>query len=173
MYKLIKLMAVALVFAFVIQKKDESLSDGHEFKQKEFFLTFFLAMVLGVFTGLRIWYNDTVTYLQMYEQAPVISEFWNSQDASFAGGYGFGLVNSLLKTWGASSQDFIMVYGVATMLLYITFLHRYSENFTLSVFLFLLQATLCLHRQQLNKALQWEFAVGQYIVRFKESGQSI
>lgn len=134
MQKLITLLIISLILAYIISRRDRSFSQ-HSKKQEKLF-TFILILILGIFTGLRVWYNDTVTYIQMYEQALPVSEFFHSDDADIASGLGFGYVNSILKTIGANTQTFIMLYGVLTMALYISFIHRHSNSFVFSMFLF-------------------------------------
>lgn len=96
-----------------------------------------MIIVLGTFTGLRTFYNDTVTYTGIYEYlTPTLSELFSDFNISYADAIGFSVLNSILKTIGASSQDFVMFYGMLTMALYITFLHKYAESFSFSTYLF-------------------------------------
>ncbi|WP_143382749.1 EpsG family protein [Flavonifractor sp. An52] len=123
--------------SFVIVQRDRELSfrRGKSVKEKQF--TVLLILGLGIFTGLRVFGNDTATYIRLYNYGtPILSDFIREFNVSFTDAIGFSFINSLLKTLGASSQDFIMVYGLATMILYVTFLHHYSESFPFSMYLF-------------------------------------
>lgn len=133
MSELWPILIFSICIAYIIEVRD------HRFrltkKNHEKLFTFILILVLSVFCGLRVWYNDTVTYKQMYEQAPLIQDFWTSEDASLAGGYGFGLLNSVMKTIGFSTQDYLMFYSFMTIIPYVLFVRKYCPHFMFGVFL--------------------------------------
>ena len=137
MNKLWMLLFVSLVFAVIIEKRDRLVCDGNNvYVYKEKLITFLFILFLGVFCGLRIWYNDTVTYLQMYSNTPLLTEYFNgSVEHTFSEGIGFHFLNSVIKTIGFSSQDFIMFYGVLTAYLYVRFIRVFSKETVFSVFL--------------------------------------
>ena len=110
MTELLPLFISALMIAYVIETRDQILvyRRGH----RESFFTFLLIILLATFCGLRTWYNDTVTYLQIFDQTPSLEKFWTSDDAKFAGGYGFGLLNAIIKEAGFYSQDYLMFYAL-------------------------------------------------------------
>ena len=131
--KLWLLLLVALFLAFLIEYRDRSLIQKKGKYDRLF--TLVLIFVLGAFCGLRVWYNDTVTYLQMYDQTTYISDFFTSKDASIAGGWGFGFLNSIIKTLGFSSQDYLMLYAFLTVIPYVLFVRKYCPHFIFGVFL--------------------------------------
>ena len=112
---MLKLWLLLLVALF--EYRDRSLIQKKGKYDRLF--TLVLIFVLGAFCGLRVWYNDTVTYLQMYDQTTYISDFFTSKDASIAGGWGFGFLNSIIKTLGFSSQDYLMLYAFLTVIPYV------------------------------------------------------
>lgn len=137
MNKLWYLLAVSMFLSFAVSYHDRILKqrfpDG---KRKDVFFTAALIIFLGVYCGLRTWYNDTVTYLGIYNSlTPTIQNFARENTTSFAGGIGFAFVNSLLKTIGFSSQDFLMFYALITTYCYVRFVRKHSDNFPLAVFL--------------------------------------
>lgn len=136
MTKLWILLAVSLVLAWLIDNRDKKLQYcGIERRERLF--TAMLAVILIFFSGLRTWGNDTVTYLQMYDQIPQLEEYLNGGGYSFAGGWGFGAVMSLLKTLGFSSQNYLLFFAFATVIPYLMFVRRYSESMVFGVFLLL------------------------------------
>lgn len=136
MTKLWILLAVSLVLAWLIDNQDRALrSRGAERKERLF--TCLLILVLGFFCGLRTWGNDTVTYLQMYQQMPLIGDFWHSDRFRFAIGMGFGALTSLIKTLGFSAQDYLMFYAFLTVIPYVLFVRRHSRSMVFGVFLML------------------------------------
>lgn len=133
MSKLLTLLFVSLMLAFIIEFRDKQLLR----KPGKFdrFFTFLLIVLLASYCGLRTWYNDTVTYLQIYDQAPPLSAFWTSDDARLAGGVGFGWLNSFIKELGFSSQDYLMLYAFLTVTPYVLFVRKYCPHFLFGVFL--------------------------------------
>ena len=92
-------------------------------------------MLLGTFCGLRTFYNDTVTYVRIYAQAPVLKDFAEVNTSTYAQGIGFAYLNSLMKTLGFSMQDYLMFYSMVTAFCYVRFVRKNTDNFPLAVFL--------------------------------------
>lgn len=134
MKKLFILTAVGVLFAFIISRRDRRLSaDGAERQEKLF--TVLLMIVLATYGGLRTWYNDTVTYIGIFEQMPSFRELWKSGSATFAGGLGFTYLTALLKDIGFSSQDYIMFYSYITVVPYVWFVRKHSDSFPMAIYL--------------------------------------
>jgi len=98
-----------------------------------------MAISLAVFVGLRTRGNDTVTYRYIYEnqigvgfQKIASIDWFNVSEAP-----GLQFVQICLKTIGASTQDFFMIFALFTVLTYLWFIRKYTNNIFLSVFLFL------------------------------------
>jgi len=132
--KLWILLGVSLVLAWLIDDRDQRFRRrGSERREQR--VTWLMIIVMGCFVGLRTWGNDTVTYLQIYEQMPLWQDFWETDRYDFAGGIGFYMLTSLLKTWGFSAQDYLMFYAFATVIPYVLFVRRYSRSMVFGVFL--------------------------------------
>ena len=129
-------LVVSLIFAFLIQYRDKRIHmttsncNGHD---KLF--TLLLILYLGVFCGLRIRYNDTTTYIHIYEQTPSLKGLLSLNTLSFAQGVGFSILNSVMKSLKFSSQDFLMFYAIITAFSYVRFVRKHAPNFPLAVFL--------------------------------------
>lgn len=134
MNKLWGIFFAALIVSFLIEQNDRRHIALHR-RSKDIFFTVVLVLLLGLFCGLRTWYNDTVTYLGIYEQAPKLSSFLAEGKMNFAQGIGFSFVNSALKTLGFSSQDFLMFYSFLTIIPYVKFIRRYSDSTVMATFL--------------------------------------
>lgn len=129
MIKILKLMVIATVIGYIIDCRDRRFVN-----KKEKLFTFALILMLVIFAGLRTWYNDTVTYIQIYEQTLEIGEFWSSDQANLAAGLGFGFLNSLMKTVGVSTQNYIMFYSIVSVVPIVWFVRKYSVSNALSFF---------------------------------------
>lgn len=133
MSKLWILLSVSLILAFFIEYRDRVLLQKKGRLDRLF--TFLLILLLGTFCGLRTWYNDTVTYLQMFNGAVSVSEFFSSGEADLAHGWGFELLTCIIKELGFTSQDYLMFYSFLTVTPYVLFVRRYCPNFIFGVFL--------------------------------------
>ena len=136
MSKLWVLLALSMVLAFIVDYRDKRNRARNPYNgSRERLFTILMILYLGIFCGLRTWYNDTVTYIQIYEQTPLLSEFSQNNRSSFAHGIGFAYLNSIIKTIGFSTQDYLMFYSLFTVFCYVRFVRKHAENFTLAVFL--------------------------------------
>ena len=107
MSELWPLLLVSLFISWWIENRDRKLL--RQTHHRDHLWTFYLIIILSVFCGLRTWYNDTVTYIAMYEQTPLLSEFRALNTSNLAQGFGFALFNSIMKTIGLSTQDHLML----------------------------------------------------------------
>ena len=137
MTKLWYLLAVSMALSFLTSYHDRMLLSRYpDGKHRDRLFTAALILFLGVYCGLRTWYNDTVTYKQIYDYlTPTLQNFVRDNTYNFAQGIGFAFVNSALKTIGFSTQDYLMFYALITTFCYVRFVRKYSDNFPLGVFL--------------------------------------
>ena len=97
------------------------------------FCTLLIIILLAGFAGLRTQCNDTETYRYAYE---LISEnSWKVSDKSVGSNPLFNWINYRLKMHGVSTQNFLMFWAFLTVGCYMAFVHRYSVNYPLTVFL--------------------------------------
>lgn len=137
MNKLWYLLSVSMILALAVSYHDRTLHQKYpNGNRKDVFFTALLILFLGICCGLRTWYNDTVTYIGIYNNiTPTIDVFFHENTQTFAQGIGFAFLNSIIKTIGFSSQDYLMFYALITAYFYVRFVRNYSDNFPLSVFL--------------------------------------
>lgn len=125
-----------MLLSFAISYRDRRLCQSEDSTRRyDRAFTLLLILFLGVFCGLRTWYNDTVTYIQIYNQTPTLDVFLRNNTSTYAQGIGFAYVNSLMKTLGFSTQDYLMVYSMVTVFCYVRFVRKNTDNFPLAVFL--------------------------------------
>lgn len=136
MNKLWGLLVVSLIIAFVIQYRDKRMNKlGSSNNCRDKLFTLLLVLYLGIFCGLRIRYNDTTTYIHIFEQTPPLNELLSQKTISFAQGIGFSFLNSVMKSLEFSSQDFLMFYAIVTVFCYVRFVRNHTTNFPFAVFL--------------------------------------
>lgn len=139
MSKLLPVFIFSLIMAYISDKR--SLIDFNKcgdkvYRHKEKIFYILLAVVASVYVGLRISYNDTSNYQYDYETISIGMSRIASLDFSLGTNPGFNILNTILKTIGFSTQDFLMIYAVITVGIYFWFIRKYSDNIWLSVFLF-------------------------------------
>lgn len=107
-----------------------------KYTNKEKKIYYCTAIIMGIYVGLRTWYNDTVTYIGYFESLNIKSGFFNEIDWSLGANPGFELINRIVKSLGFSSQTFLMLFALFTIITYMWFIWKYSNNIWLSVYLF-------------------------------------
>lgn len=122
-------------------------------KQKAQAIPVFIAIfiLLAGFAGLRKWYNDTETYRYAYEAMNCFPAYWKTVKFDLGSNFGFGIINAWLKTGGVTSQNFLMFWALIVVGLHLFFLHKYSANYALTVFLLFTTVPFYLCVQLLNK----------------------
>lgn len=137
MFKLIPIAAITMVLAMLYEYY--SVYDHecfkYEYKNTSFYVM--IVILLVCFSGLRLTYNDTATYVTGYDSLVVSDNMFSNINWTLGENPGFQVVNLILKAFGASSQSFLMFYSVVTVGLYLWFIRKYSDNFFMSLFVFL------------------------------------
>lgn len=105
-------------------------------KDRLFYTILTIALIL--FSGLRIYYNDTTAYVLTYEQLGVNADwhenvYWDKIGENPA----FFFVQGILKDMNASSQTFLMVFSCIYVGINLWFFRKYSCNLWLSVVLYI------------------------------------
>ncbi|MBQ7345846.1 MAG: EpsG family protein [Oscillospiraceae bacterium] len=135
MNRLWLVLGASLLLAWLIEWRDQKFKLCGAQRQERA-LTWCLTLMLILFCGLRIWGNDTDTYIENYELlTPTLDEMTAEDIPSFAKAIGFSFLNIILKTIGLSSQDYLMFYAVLTVIPYVYFVRKYSTDLVLGVFL--------------------------------------
>ena len=137
MWKLVPVVLISLTAAFFYDRfstKKENLS-GYVYKEKILWLIPIIAM--AVFAGLRIHYNDTTWYIIAYEEFTKSNFDFSDVSWSFGDNFGFNVFSIILKSLGFSTNGYLMVFAIITYGIYIWFIHKYSTDFLMSIFLFI------------------------------------
>lgn len=125
-----------LFLAWMITKTRVGPLNSIASRNKDRVCYFVMFLLLALFIGLRTRYNDTYTYVIIYNEAPGFPEVWKSIDLELGANPGFVLVNAWLRSNEVSDRDFILLYTAVSLACLIRFLKRYSNDLTLSMFLF-------------------------------------
>lgn len=137
MWKLVPVVLISLTAAFFCDRfstKRENLS-GYVYKEKILWLIPIIAM--AVFAGLRTGYNDTTAYTYSYENFVKSNFDFSDVSWSFGDNFGFNVFSIILKSLGLSTNGYLMVFAIVTYGIYIWFIHKYSTDFLMSMFLFI------------------------------------
>lgn len=137
MWKLVPVLVICLAVAFFsdrFSRKNERLT-GYIYKEK--FIWIIAIIVMAVFAGLRTGYNDTYFYTWAYQEYTNGNFDFSDVKWTFNSNFGFNAFNVILKSLGFTNNGFLMVYAFITYGIYIWFIHKYSTDFLMSMFLFL------------------------------------
>lgn len=137
MWKLVPVVLISLTAAFFYDKfstKRENLS-GYVYKEKILWLIPIIAM--AIFAGLRTEYNDTTAYTYSYENFVKSNFDFSNISWTFGDNFGFDAFSIILKSLGFSTNGYLMVFAIITYVIYIWFIHKYSTDFLMSMFLFI------------------------------------
>ena len=97
------------------------------------FCTLLIIILLAGFAGLRTRCNDTGAYRHGYEL--ITESSWDESDKSVGSNPLFNRINYHLKMHGVSTQNYLMFWAFLTVGCYIVFVHSYSANYPLTIFL--------------------------------------
>lgn len=102
-------------------------------RQRLILCTLLIIVLLAGFAGLRTHCNDTGAYRHGYEL--ITESSWEASDKSIGANPLFNWVNYQLSMRGVSTQNFLMFWAFLTVGCYIIFVHGYSANYPLTIFL--------------------------------------
>lgn len=106
--------------------------------RKDFFFYGILSVAMVLFCGLRTGYNDTGTYQFIYNLIPEnVNLFEGINWLAIGENPGFEFTNRILRRLDFSAQSYLMFYAVITVGIFVWFIHKYSCNFPVSIFLFI------------------------------------
>lgn len=136
MWKLVPVVAISLalaLFSDLFSRKDP-MKNRYVYHEK--FLWIIIIVAMSVFAGLRTKYNDTLTYLETYTYLINSDYDFSNVDWNMGSNPGFEVVNILLKSLGLSENGYLMIFAFVTYAIYIWFIHKYSTDFLMSMYLF-------------------------------------
>jgi hypothetical protein len=138
MIKISILLAICVTLAWLSEKKTDAIrSEGYRYSVWNDNAYLLLVVVLVLFSGLRTAYNDTWNYISGFRSAPSIADLMTSPDAfNIFKNPLYYFTQSLIKDLTNDSQVLIFVTSAFTQICFLRFFKRYSENFTLSVFIY-------------------------------------
>lgn len=136
MTRLWLMLGAAIVMAFIIEYRD-AVRHHLGYRSREKVVTWLLIVSMAVFSGLRIWGNDTSEYLDVYEYLTPTFDTYNATKhaPSFADGWLFKYINIALKSFGFSNQNYLMFFAFVTVIPYVLFVRKFSCNIVWGVFL--------------------------------------
>ena len=130
----VTLAGIFLALVSHLFSKYDHLNDRYFRKDRIVYLA--MSVILVLYVGLRTGYNDTGTYMRIYEAIPADLPLMKDIDwLALGDNPGFHFTNRVLVKLGFSTQSFLMFYAVITVSIYLWFIRKYSCNIWLSIFL--------------------------------------
>lgn len=138
MIELLPVVGIGLILAWLSARSSVYDHSLERYTRKDPFFYAIMAVIMAVFVGLRTKFNDTTAYTHAYElivaEGSVLSAV---DDWSIGANPGFKLINGVMAHLGMSTQSFLMIYALVTVLIYLWFVRKYTNNIWLSLFLFI------------------------------------
>lgn len=137
MTKLLPVTIICMMLAVLSHYSSGYDIQNNRYYKKDLVVYTILTVVMVFFVGLRTSYNDTHTYIFIYEKTEgsgALSESINW--LKFGENPGFVFTNRLLKRLDFSTQSYLMFYAAITVSINMWFIRKHSCNIPLSVFLY-------------------------------------
>ena len=140
---LLPLMAVCLLLAALSQWHTSQYAvPGKAYNRFTDWAFLLIIVILSVFAGSRVRYNDTANYIRAFARVQPLSVYLaDPENFSLFANPLFGLYQSFLKTFTDNPQWLILTTSAFTQICFIRFIKRYSHNFTFSIFLYFTMGT--------------------------------
>ena len=141
MTKLVPIIVFSIMMAWLSENRSRHRlnEDGKlVYAYKDKFFYFLLAASMAVLVGLRTRGNDTYAYRQMYENTGTgLDNIAGIDWSNIAAAPGLQCYCVILKTLGATTQDYFMLTALITVGIYLWFIRKYTCDIFLSIFYFI------------------------------------
>lgn len=136
MWEIIPIFITSCLLAFISHAGSTYDSLSKKYIKKERVLYAIMAICVIFFIGLRTRLNDTANYLQSYNRIPEnASLFYKVNFLKLGSNPGFWLLQNTMHRLGFSGQDFLLAFAFLSLGPILWFVHKYSNNIFVSVFL--------------------------------------
>ena len=137
MTELLPVVLTSLILAVLSHYTSVYERNGMRYVRREWVFYVAMAVVMILFVGLRVGYNDTYFYRHAYHLMEAGAPVLMGRDWRLGVDPGFNAVNQLLVNLRVDVQTWLMVYAAITVGIYLWFIRKYSCNIWLTVFLFI------------------------------------
>lgn len=139
-----KVLIPITIFCFVMAYLSDKNSiveidkfGGKKYIKRDKIIFFLMAFGMAVFVGLRIRGNDTYAYRHIFNTmdtgfSAILKIDWQIISKS----PGSTFICTVLKTLGATAQDYFMLFALFTVITYLWFIRKYSSDIFMSVYFF-------------------------------------
>lgn len=141
MLRLFLIVLWVFIMAYMVTRHRMQLQER---KKPLNLLNILLMLPLIGLLGLRTAYNDTGAYIDGFQNAPILSEFFsNAENFDPLGNPLFDLYTSAVRTATDNYHIYFMIAAIFVVVLMVTFLYRISESntYTLSIYTYLTLGT--------------------------------
>ena len=139
MTELLPIFIFSMILAYLSDRSSDAYIDQwgeKRYTRKDRIIFFIMALSMCVFVGLRRSYNDTYTYLQIFEGLSVENSIANQVKISLADSPLFKTIIIIIKRLGLNDQSYLMLFALFDVGVGLWFTRKYTNNITLAVFYF-------------------------------------
>ena len=159
MIRWIQLIFIPMILVIISNKRSENMQEinnesfvyirnDYRNRQQDEVFWFLAVAFLVLFAGLRIRFNDTTTYLNVFANnslTPKIDVFLKNNSFALNTYWGYGLVKSFFKTIGMDNHLILLSYTSFYTIVYLWFIRKYGNSYlTICMFVFLADGYLML-----------------------------
>ena len=146
--------AVTMLLSYLSEKQTLTIRGKRSYMSS--FLLLVLVVIMSLHCGLRTAYNDTFTYIRSFQAAPTPAEYL-ANGVKLTENPLFYLMQCFFRHHISDNYHlFFVCIALATMGCFVSFIRRYSHDFTFSMLLFYTLLYL-LPFGAMKQALQWQF----------------
>lgn len=155
MTKLLVVFAASLVLAYLSEQNTKAIqASGHRYSVWNDWAYIALVVVLVLFAGLRVHYNDTQNYIRGFNNAPGLAAFFAEPDnLDLLGNPLFYIFENFLKDITNNAQVLIFTTSLFVQCCFVRFIKRYSSNFLFGIFLYFTLGTFSLSMAAIKQTL--------------------
>lgn len=138
MYKLLPVSIFALFMAVMSHQHSGYDPINGVYRRKEWVCYGAMSIAMIAFVGLRTFYNDTITYVQVYKRMAENPEMYQNLDwLKLGDNPGFLFTQGILLQLNVSDQNFLMLFSIFSVGVTLWFYRKYSCNLWISILMFL------------------------------------
>ena len=169
MKTLLPILLLSILFAWLTERTTEgTFGKGNRQSGTNKFLFLALLTTLVLPVGLRQEYNDTLAYINHFNNSPTLKGLLNSGGLELLGNPAFEIYTAIIRSFTDNYHIYLMLPAVFVQYSFVTTIRRYSSSFTLGIGIYICLGTYLFSMAALKQTIAMAillFAVDALIAR--------
>ena len=142
MKTLLPILLLSILFAWLTERTTEgTFGKGNRQSGTNKFLFLALLTTLVLPVGLRQEYNDTLAYINHFNNSPTLKGLLNSGGLELLGNPAFEIYTAIIRSFTDNYHIYLMLPAVFVQYSFVTTIRRYSSSFTLGIGIYICRGT--------------------------------